>query len=391
MPLLFINADMILPDDTRQRGWLRTDGGRIHSLGAGEPPAVDGPHTVIDANGLILMPGLIDVHIHGMRGADAMDAVPEALQAISGALVKHGVTGWLPTTWTALHLTITAALQAIAGCMGPVANGATIYGAHMEGPYLNIARCGYQNVQFIRRARPDEARELFESGALRIMSLAPEFTENHWLIDECIRRGIVVSAAHTDATYEQMIDAFRRGVQRMTHVYNAMSGFNHRAPGAVGAALVTPGVRCEAIADGHHLHQASLKLLHQIKGADGVTLVSDCHRPAGMPDGTYLVSGRMAMLTDGTLRRPDGRLAGSTITLNRALLNYMRALDEPIEKVWRTATLNPARDLGLDGTLGSLTVGKQADLALFDAQMHAHVTVTGGAIAYHAPESPITI
>ncbi len=388
--LLIANAELVLPDDTCKTGWLQTEGRAIHRIGFGAVPEPAAGQTLIDASGLILMPGLIDMHLHGMRGADAMDAVPEALHSISRALVRHGVTGWLPTTWTALHMTIVTALETIAACMGPSASGATILGAHMEGPYLNIARCGYQNVQFIRRARADESRELFETGAVRLISLAPEFAENQALIADALRQGIIVSAAHTDATYEQMTDAFRRGVRRVTHLYNAMSGLNHRAPGAVGAALTTPGIICEAIADGHHVHAGALRLLHQVKGSDHVTLISDCHRPAGLPDGTYQVSGRMAVMSEGILRRPDGRLAGSTITLNKALRHYMDATDAPLEQVWRTATLNPARELGIDAQVGSLTVGKDADLVLFDAQMTAHLTITRGSIVYHAPESPVT-
>lgn len=387
---LIINADLILPDDTRVRGWLRTNGTTIHSLGAGDAPDAGDSH-VINALGLMLFPGLIDLHLHGMRGADAMDAVPEALQTISQRLIQHGVTGWLPTTWTALHLPILAALETVASLMGQSKSGATILGAHMEGPYLNIARCGYQNVQFIRRARADEIRELCATGAVKIISFAPEFPDNAIIIEESARHGIVLSAAHTDATYEQMADAALRGVQRVTHLYNAMSAFSHRAPGVVGAALTIPDVRCEVIADGYHVHDGALKLLHQSKGTAGVTLVSDCHRPAGLADGTYVVSGRMALMNGGVLRRPDGRLAGSTITLNRALLHYTRAIDIPMEQAWRTASLNPAQELGIDHRVGSLAVGKDADLVLFDEHMHAHITFLRGEIAYHAPESSLIV
>src|SRR5690554_6040621 len=230
--MLIKNAQIMAPDARLEHGWLLTDGARIAALGAGTPPAFP-DHETVDAAGLTLLPGFIDVHVHGGAGAEAMDATPDALRAMARLYAQHGVTAFTAATWTDSDARIQAALDAVLELRGPQPDGATLLGVYLEGPYLNPERCGAQSAQHIRTAPRDEALAYLDTGVIRLVALAPEFEENHWLIEECVRRGITVSAAHTAATYEQMRDAVARGLTHATHTYNAMTGLHHREPGTL--------------------------------------------------------------------------------------------------------------------------------------------------------------
>ena len=178
----------------------------------------------VDAQGNNLLPGFIDLHVHGAMGHEVMDASTSGLEEMARFYASHGVTSFLATTWTASRPSIMKALQLVKQMQGQIQGGATLLGAHLEGPYLNPARCGAQDVNFIRRAEKEEALEFLETGVIRLLALAPEYDENLWLIDECVRRGITVSAAHTAANYEQMQRAAAHGVMHLTHSFNAMQG-----------------------------------------------------------------------------------------------------------------------------------------------------------------------
>lgn len=377
---LFINARIIAPTRVIERGWLIHDTS-ISGYGGSEPPTVSQTE-VIDARGLTLLPGFIDLHVHGGAGHEAMDATPEALAGMAAFYAQHGVTSFLATTWTDSRERIVAVLRTIqTACQQPAHGGARLLGAHIEGPYLNPARCGAQSGAHIRRADRAEVLEFLESAPVRLMALAPEYKENHWLIRECVRRGIAVSAAHTAATYEQMQRAVELGVTQVTHTFNAMTGLHHRDPGTVGAALTMPELRCEVIADNIHVHPAVMKLIWLAKGADGVILITDATRGAGMPDGDYPIDDRVITIRDGAARLPDGTLAGSTLTYDRAVANFMAATGEPLERIWRTTSLNAARAVGASG-LGSLEVGNYADLILVDEKIEVYMTIVNGEIVY---------
>lgn len=382
---LFKNARIITPTRVINNGWLLHDT-RISGLGGGEPPAFSETQ-VIDARGLTLLPGFIDLHVHGGAGHEAMDATPEALAGMAAFYAQHGVTGFLATTWTDSRERILAALHAIQSAyehrqQHPFdRGGARLLGAHVEGPYLNPARCGAQSTTHIRHAHSEEALTFLDSAPVRLMALAPEYEENQWLIGECVRDGITVSAAHTAATYEQMQRAVELGITQVTHTFNAMTGLHHRDPGAVGAALTMPELRCEVIADNIHVHPAVMKLIWLAKGADGVILITDAIRGAGMPDGDYPIDDRMIAIRDGVARLPDGTLAGSTLTFDRAVANFMAATGEPLERIWQTTSLNAARAIGETG-LGSLEVGNFADLVLVDEHINVHMTIVNGEIVF---------
>ena len=379
--LLIVNAEIITPTAHWQRGWLLCQDGRIDRMSDGDPPTFDGIQT-IDAAGLTLLPGFIDVHVHGGVGHEVMDAQPETLSHLAKFYAEHGCTSFLATTWTDTRERIRAALQNVAQHIGAQPNGATVLGAHLEGPYLNPEKCGAQNAEHIRRAQRDEALEFLDIGVIRLLALAPEYDENHWLIRECVRRGITISAAHTSATYDQIHAVVAMGLKQTTHTYNAMTGLHHREPGTLGAALTMSEIRCEVIADNIHVHPGAMNLLYRAKGADGVILITDAVRGAGMPDGEYPIDDRVTIVRDGAVRLPDGTLAGSTLTMDKALRNFMQATNRPLSELWQCSSLNAARAIGVSAKKGSIEVGKDADLVLVDSSINVHLTVVEGRIVY---------
>lgn len=384
--ILFTRAHVFGPIEDWPSGWLLTEGKHILHMGPGHAPDFpDGyvTHT-IDATGLNLLPGFIDLHIHGALGHEAMDASPDGLRVMARFCAQHGVTGFLPTTWTASHAATLKALDAIAQLSGPVSEGATILGAHMEGPYLSAERCGAQAPQHIRRVDRSEALDYLDRRVVRLLALAPEFEESLWLIDECVRRGITVSAAHTSATYRHLLMAVEHGLSHATHTFNAMTGLSHREPGAVGAILALPQIRAELIADNVHVHPAVMNLLVQVKGVDRVILVTDAIRGAGMPDGEYAIDQRVIYVRDGAARLPDDTLAGSILTMDRALRNIMQATGLSLHEVWPMTSLNAARAIGLSASKGSLEAGKDADLVLLNTDLGVEMTLAEGEIVFQA-------
>ncbi len=379
MSLWITNARLVTPSGVVQ-GALHAAHGRIDALGDGAVPP--GAQT-LDAGGGWLLPGFIDVHAHGGAGHEAMDADADGLRQIARFYAAHGVTGFLPTTWTAPHEDIMAALDTIGAVQREGTGGAAILGAHVEGPYLNPARCGAQDSRQIRRAERDEATAILDTGLIRLMALAPEYPENHWLIAECARRGIIVSAAHTAATYADMQTAAALGLSQTTHTYNAMTGLHHREPGTLGAALTMDALACELIADTVHVHPAAMNLLYRAKGPDRTLLITDAVRGAGLPEGTsYDQDGRPVVVRDGAAYLPGDTLAGSTLTMDRALRSFMAATGATLETAWPVTSRTAARQLGLAERKGSLEAGKDADLVLLDGDLNVRLTVVGGEIVY---------
>ncbi len=377
-PILIFNAR--IPGISGQ-SWILSRDGKIDSLGQGAP---DERADVlrIDAENRLLLPGFIDVHVHGGVGYESMDGSQDALRAMAQFYASHGVTSFLPSTWTHEHDRTTKALETIAASIGQQPDGATILGAHLEGPYLNRDMAGAQNPDFVRRATRAEALPWLDLGIIRLLAVAPEFEENHWLIGECVRRGIVVSAAHTAATYAQMRVGVELGIRQTTHTYNAMLGLHHREPGTVGAAMTMPELNCELIADNIHVHPVCIRILAEMKGRDQIILISDAVRAAGLPDGDYDLDGRTITVRDGAVRLESGTLAGSILTMDVALANFVAATGWSLADAWRASSLNAARALGIDSHKGSLGVGKDADLVLLDDAFTVGLTVAEGRIVY---------
>ena len=264
--LLVSGARVLTPGGEWPRGWIAVEGRRIAAMGQGRPPErrLAGA-AVLDASGLIVLPGFVDLHAHGAVGADVMDADPEGLRRMARFYARHGVTAWLPTTMTASARDLERALEAVGEVIGPVEHGATVLGAHLEGPYLSTARCGAQDPSLIRVATRAEATRLLDTGLVRLLAVAPEVQGNRWLVAEAVGRGVTVSAGHTDATYDQALAAVDDGVRHVTHVFNAMRPLGHREPGMLGAALTVGELACELVADNVHVHPAVMRLLFAAK------------------------------------------------------------------------------------------------------------------------------
>jgi N-acetylglucosamine-6-phosphate deacetylase len=388
--MLIHNARLFTPHHPGQTGWLLTKNGQIRSIGFGQRPVLPARGDVqeVDAQGNMLLPGFIDLHVHGAMGHELMDASASGLEEMARFYASHGVTSFLATTWTASRDSIAKALELVEEMQGPIPGGATLLGVHLEGPYLNPARCGAQDVRLIRRAEREEALQFLESGVIRLLALAPEYEENLWLIDECVKRGITVSAAHTTADYEQMQSAAAHGLTQVTHTFNAMQGLGHREPGTVGAALTLPQIACELIADNIHVHPAVQKILVDVKSPSGVILITDAIRAAGLPEGEYTLDERPVRIQGGAVRLADGTLAGSILTMERALQNLCAATGRPLTELWVTSSLNAARAIGISSHKGSLEVGKDADLVLLDELFQVNLTIAHGEVVYSLPTFP---
>jgi N-acetylglucosamine-6-phosphate deacetylase len=389
-PLLISGATVGAVDGVWSPGWLVAAGGRIQALGPGDAPGgvraeVGALGVVVDGRGGVLLPGFIDVHVHGGDGADAMDADPDGVRRMARFHATHGVTALLPTTWAASPAAIEAAVGAIAEAAGPVEGGATILGAHLEGPWINPARAGAQDPAGIRLPDVAEARRLLEvgRGVVRLVALAPEMPGADEVIAECIGRGVAVAAGHTEAGWDDMVVAVGAGVRHVTHTFNAMPGLGHREPGTAGAALALPELRCELIADGHHVHPGAMAVLARAKGPGGVVLISDAVRAAGLPEGDVDLGGRVAQHCCGAVRLPDGRLAGSVLTLDVALRRFAAATGWGWSELARAAAGNAADALGLSSK-GRLAAGADADLVLLadDGEGDVLLTVVEGRIVH---------
>ena len=382
------NGRVLTPTRVIEKGYVLIEGERISALGEGPSPQVGGA-VVLDAGGGYIGPGFIDVHAHGADGHDAMDATPEALRAIAAFKARHGVTGFLPTTMTDNAEAIRGALANIGVCQDQrdSGSGAEVLGAHVEGPYFNVSKKGAQPPDYIRRADANEYARWFELCTVGVVSVAPEFAENQPLIGYARARGAAVSIGHSDASYEQAAAAVALGANHVTHTYNGMSGLDHRAPGVALAALTIPELYAEVICDLHHVHPAMIDLLVRLKGSERVVLITDAIRATGLPDGEYRLGKQTAIVKDGLPRTPAGSLAGSSLTMDAALRNALRATGLPLHEVWRMASLTPAESIGLSAQKGSLEAGKDADVVVLDADLHVAATVVRGRVVYSASES----
>lgn len=317
------------------------------------------------------IPGFVDVHIHGAGGRDVMEADETALSTITGRLAAFGTTSLLATTVTASADETVRAVEGIAkyisGQYQTNDARAEILGIHFEGPFLSKARRGVHPAEWLQPPSAELLQRFLHAAAgnARILTIAPELLGAMPCIDAARSLGMVVSIGHTDATYEQARAAVAHGAHHATHVYNAMRPFTHRDPGVIGAVLTAPEVTAELIADGIHVDEIAMKVLLQAKGAQGVVLISDGISATGMPDGKYMLGGLEVTVSGGVCRNAEGRLAGSTLTLDRALRNIVK-LGIPLSDAVRMLTLNPATLLGIEFKKGALRTGADADIVLLN-------------------------
>ncbi len=332
---------------------------------------------VIDAGGRYVAPGFLNLHIHGCKGSDTMDATQEALGAMQAFLPRTGVTAFLPTTMTCAWQEIAAALTAVRTAMQTPRVGAQVLGAHMEGPFISPAKKGSQAEENILRA--DYARLAPFADVVRIVTLAPEeLPEGSDFLARCRAAGIHVSIGHTAADYETARRAvLMGGAHRFTHLYDAMQGFHHRAPGTLGAAFDTDAY-VELIADNVHATPMAQRLAYRVKGRDRVILITDALRACGLGDGPSELGGQRVFVQGERATLADGTIAGSVATMNRCLRLFLENTGASVADAVAMVTKNPAEDLGIYGERGSLTPGKRADITIFDEQIAVYDTIIGG-------------
>jgi N-acetylglucosamine-6-phosphate deacetylase len=357
--------------------------GVIESVGPRGAVTLPAGAQEIIATDKIAAPGFLDVHIHGAGGHDVMEASEDALQAVSRMLAAHGTTSFVATTVTASPESICKTAEGIAAYISrqhQSGNGrAEILGVHFEGPFISSARRGVHPPEFLKLPSADLLEKFVDAakGYAQILTIAPELLGAMPCIDAARKAGLVVAIGHTDATYEQARAAIARGAHHAVHVYNAMRPFSHRDSGVIGAVLTTPEVTAELIADGVHVDETAMRLLLQAKGAAGVILVSDGISATGMPDGKYTLGTFDVTVSGGVCRNSEGKLAGSTLTLDRALRNIVN-LGVPLADALRMLTLNPATLLGIEFKKGSLRPGADADMVLLDESLNVTQTWTRG-------------
>jgi len=329
----------------------------------------------VDAKHLTAIPGFVDVHIHGAGGHDVMEGTSEAMSAVAGMLARHGTTSFVATTVTASPEDTCRSAEGIARYIAVQHETdeprAEVLGVHYEGPFINPARRGVHPTEWIQLPSAEMMERFFQAAAgnARILTIAPELLGAAPCIDAARKAGVVVAMGHTDATYEQARAGMARGARHAVHVYNAMRPFSHRDSGVIGAVLTSPEVTAELIADGVHVEEAAMRLLIQAKGAGAVVLVSDGVSATGMPDGKYMLGKFEVTVSGGVCRNAEGNLAGSTLTLDRALRNVV-GLGASLPDAVRMLTTNPATLLGVEFKKGALRTGADADIVLLDESLH---------------------
>ena len=376
-----VHGIIVTPDGERRgKALLYTD--RIIGI-AEEAEALERADEILDARGLYVTPGLVDVHIHGYNGADVSDDDPDGVRRMARGLLQNGVTSFLPTTLTVAW----DRLASICGHMRalreesarPDFPGAEILGVHLEGPFINPDYKGAQNPTYI--LAPDAERVLPFADIIRVLTLAPEMPGAAACIQTLRRKtDIALSMGHTGASFAQAMDAADRGVTRVTHLFNAMTQMVHRQPGTVGAAL-SSDLYTELIADTFHVSAGLFPLLVKAKGRR-LVLITDALRAAGMPDGEYENGGQIFALKGVECRLRDGTIAGSVLRLNQAVKNLRDCGGATLAEAVRAASLNAAESVGLARRKGSLEAGKDADIVLMDGDCQVWQTIVRGISRY---------
>lgn len=362
--------------DRATASWIRIAGGRIAEVGEGAAPSDDVERR--DLRGRWVGPGFIDIHVHGGFGADVMDGRAEDIAIIAGGLVRHGVTSFVPTTYTASIEQTLRALAAIQGARTaqrrrPGAPTAEILGANMEGPFLNPLRKGAHPESELRDGSPGLVDDFCAQTRVLVMTVAPERDGGRELIAELRRRGILVSIGHSDADQLTVTEAVASGARAVTHLFNGMRPLHHREVGLTGAALLDPALLCELIADGVHVSPAAIRIAWLMKGAHGLMLVSDGGRHAGE-----------GLPAQEATRLADGTLASSACMLDAGFRMLRDASGASIPKIWPSASTNAADALGL-GRKGRIVPGADADLVVLDEDANVVGTFVAGEPAHGIP------
>lgn len=384
MEKILIKNGLIIQTQNIERKDLLITGTKISKLGKISPPKKE--IQIIDAEGLYVSPGFIDSHVNGGAGHSFLDNNEEAFNQVLVFHAKHGTTGLLPT---AVASPVRRMREFLALARKFMRTNPMVLGAHLNGPFISKKQSCAIDPKYILPLTLENLDRVTSGfrDVVKVVTLAPERPGAEGFIQALRREGIIVSLGHSDATYEETERAMGWGLNHFTHFFNAMRGFHHREPGAVGAGLGAESATMELIADGFHVHPAAIRLLVRLRGVSAVCLVTDAIRAAGVGDGVYEFCGRRVFVRGGRAALSDGTPAGSTLTMDRAVRNFVEFAGVSVPDAVRATSLNPARLLGLEDRKGSIERGKDADIVVFDEDFNIHYTIVRGEIVYPRPES----
>lgn len=370
-----IKSKNIFTEEGIVDGYIIINNNKIENVQSG---SYSGGDSVYDYQNAYILPGFIDIHIHGGYGEDAMDASFEGLKHLSKSLLSEGTTSFLPTTMTQSNENIIQALQNIKNVHNDEYEGAEILGVHLEGPFISEEKIGAQNPKYVQQPNVEQLKTFQEQSGdlIKIITFAPEKEGAKEMIESFPE--IIFSIGHSAATYEQAEQAVANGARHITHLYNGSSGFQHREPGVVGMALTNDNIHTELIVDGLHAHPASVKLSTIIKGNEKFYLITDAMRAKGKPDGVYDLGGQAVIVKNGEARISSGALAGSVLKMNRGLKHLLEYSGKDLSELWRVTSLNQAIALNIDNNKGSIKEGKDADIVILDENFEVISTIKSG-------------
>ncbi len=385
MRLVLAGGTLYTPEERLRDSYLVIESGKICALGQGDPPRA-ASRVLRLAAGWVVIPGLIDLHTHGYGGAGVEES-PEELGFLQQKLASEGTTAFLATTPPLPLEKTRKILKTAAALRENHPPGAALLGVHLEGPFLNPGYAGcHPRENLLPPNREVLSSLLFPGSPVLLLTLAPELPGALDLIREAARRGVRVNLGHSGASFHEALAAFAAGAAGVTPLVNQMAPLHHRAPGLVGAALSTGDAYVELIPDGVHVHPEVVKLVLRLKGRK-VVFVSDSLPCSGLPPGSYTCFGRQFRSTPEGVLTPAGRLAGSFLSLLRALRALQRATGLPLEEVLPPATANPAAFLGLEGRKGRIAPGCDADVVVCDENLKPLLTLVKGEVVFRAPDA----
>lgn len=376
--MILKNATIVNSDEIIENGYVKIHDGKIVEIGT------DYSGEGLDLEGKYVLPGFIEMHIHGTNGVDVMDGTSEALDNITANLVKEGTTSFLPTTLTHSKEKIKQAIRNIVSYQGNP-SGAKIIGIHLEGPYIDIKYKGAQNESYIQEPLISNLQELLDEacGMVKKITYACEKSSVDFT-SFVVENGIIPSIGHSSASMEEVLNHVDYGLKHITHFHNGQSPHHHRNPGVVSAGLYSDKLTTELIVDGIHLHKDVVKLVNKVKTKHNIILVTDSMRAKGLKNGFYTLGGLDVEKTDSEVRTLYGSLAGSILKMSDAVKNYLEFTGCSLKEIVSITSLNQARHLKLDDQLGKVEAGYIADLVVLDKEYNLMTTIRDGVVVYSA-------
>ena len=383
MKTLINKVKIITPDEILSGFGVVIESGKILSIIDERQIKLEEYNNIINGKGYYLSPGFIDIHNHGNSGFDLMDSTREALDRIGEYHLSKGVTSYLGTVITSSNEDMVKAIENMVTYENSNIRSSLI-GIHLEGPYFNLDKKGAQPEKHIKTPNMEDLMGILNlaEDKLKMVSLAPELHNSLDIVKYLKEKNIAISMAHSNATYDEAVAGIENGITIATHLFNGMREFNHREPGIIGACLTDERVYCEIIYDRFHLHDVAVEIALKMKGYDKLILVSDSMMAAGLEDGQYILGGQKVIVDDGKPRLESGSIAGSTLNLQKAVYNMVNYLGVSIPNGVKMASLNPAKAINMDEKIGSIEVGKKADLVLFDEEINIKEVYIEGKIAW---------